>query len=261
MKTQNIGEKAITIDSLRGQHVVVVGGSSGLGKAVAEATLRSAGRVTLVARDAGKLQRACDELRHLGEVSQAALDMTDESGINAWFARQGNAAIHHLVITAASTSHGSFGAATLAEVRQSFESKFMGPYAVAKAALPKIADGGSITFFSGVLSRRPGLNCSALGAVNSAIEGLTRALALELGPGVRVNCCSPGMVRSEAYAGMEPAQREAMFEATGASLPLRRVGQPHEIAQAVLLMMTNTYMTGHVLDVDGGHMVRQYAQS
>ena len=74
-----------------------------------------------------------------------------------------------------------------------------------------------------------------------------------------MNCCSPGTVRTEAYAGLAPAQREAMFKATGESLPLGRVGQPHEIAQAVLLMMTNTYLTGHVLDIDGGHMVRQYA--
>ena len=77
------------------------------------------------------------------------------------------------------------------------------PYGVAKAALDKLNDGGSITFFSGVLSRRPGMNCSGLGALNGAIESLCYGLALELGPRLRVNCVSPGMVRFDAYSGME----------------------------------------------------------
>ena len=110
-----------------------------------------------------------------------------------------------------------------------------------------------------MLSRRPGLNCSGLGAVNSAVEGLTRGLALELGPQIRVNCISPGMVRTDIYAGMPDADREAMFRSTGESLPLGRVGEPSEIANAVFFAATNTFLTGQVLDVDGGHMIRQYA--
>ena len=119
--------------------------------------------------------------------------------------------------------------------------------------------GGAIMLFSGVLSRRPGLNCSGLGAVNGAVEALTRALALELGPDIRVNCMSPGMVRSEAYAGMPDDAREAMYRDTGASLPAGRVGEPNEIAKAVLATLTNGYQTGQIIDVDGGHMIRQYA--
>ena len=83
--------------------------------------------------------------------------------------------------------------------------------------------------FSGVLSRRPGENCSGLGAVNGAIEALTRALALELGPDIRVNCMSPGMVRSEAYEALDEESREAMYQSTGESLPVGRVGLPSEI--------------------------------
>ena len=141
-----------------------------------------------------------------------------------------------------------------------FNTKFFGPYAVAKAALSKLPMGGSITLFSGVLSRRPGLNCTGLGAVNGAIEALTRGLALELGPRLRVNCVSPGVVRSEAYAGMEPAAREAMYASTGASLPAGRVGEVEEAAEAALYLISNAYMTGAVIDVDGGHMIRQYAE-
>jgi NAD(P)-dependent dehydrogenase (short-subunit alcohol dehydrogenase family) len=98
-----------------------------------------------------------------------------------------------------------------------------------------------------------------LGAVNAAVEGLTRGLALELGPRLRVNCCSPGMVRTDAYGAMPEEKREAMYRATGESLPVGRVGFDHEVADAVLFLMTNTYATGLVLDIDGGHMIRQYA--
>ena len=113
--------------------------------------------------------------------------------------------------------------------------------------------------FSGVLSRRPGINCSGLGAVNGAIEALTRTLALELGPDIRVNCLSPSMVRSEAYDALDEERREAMYENTGQSLPVGRVGMPSEIAQAVISTLTNGYHTGQIIDVDGGHMIRQYA--
>lgn len=104
------------------------------------------------------------------------------------------------------------------------------------------------------------MNCSGLGAVNGAVEALTRSLALELGPALNVNCMSPGMVRSDAYAGVDPSAREAMYEATGESLPVGRVGFVDEVAEATMLLMANTYTTGVVLDVDGGHMIRQYAQ-
>jgi NAD(P)-dependent dehydrogenase (short-subunit alcohol dehydrogenase family) len=140
-----------------------------------------------------------------------------------------------------------------------FDAKFFGPYLTAKAALPYLRDGGSITFFSGALSRRPGMNCSGLGAVNGAVESLTYGLALELGPRLRVNCVSPGMIRSDAYAAVPEAAREEMYAATGESLPLRRVGTVDEAAEAALFLMANTFTTGHVLDVDGGHMIRQYA--
>jgi len=74
-----------------------------------------------------------------------------------------------------------------------------------------------------------------------------------------VNCVSPGMVRSEAYAGMDEEAREGMYLSTGASLPVGRVGEVDEAAQAALFLMANAYTTGVVLDVDGGHMIRQYA--
>ena len=242
--------------SLENSHVVVVGGGSGIGRAIVGALVARRARVTISSRNSGKLNSVASALGD--SVSVAPVDMTDEAAVSDWATRVGSA--DHLVITASSAAHGRFSDLEVSRVRDMFDSKFFGPYLVAREMLPNLTEGGSVTFFSGVLGRRPGMNCSGLGAVNSAIEGLTRGLALELGPGIRVNCCSPGMVRSDAYANMDKDAREKMYQATGESLPVQRVGLSGEIAEAVLFLMTNGYTTGVVLDVDGGHMIRQYAK-
>lgn len=234
--------------------VVVVGGGSGIGKAVAALAAAKGASVTLSSRNQDKLIQAAKEIPG---ASPLVLDMIVAESRSTWIAALTE--IDHLVISAAGSAHGPFAELADERLRDLFEAKFFGPYLTVKAALPKLKDGGSITLFSGVLSRRPGLNCSGLGAVNGAVESLARALALELGPKLRVNCVSPGMIRSEAYAGVEPAARERMYEETGSSLPVGRVGFVEEAAAAALFLMTNGYTTGVVQDVDGGHMIRQYA--
>ncbi len=236
------------------QSIAVVGGGSGIGKAIAAMTARAGADVIVSSRSQAKLDAAVAEI---GTGRTIAVDMTDKASVKAWATALPR--IDHLVISASSAAHGRFADLDEGPVRAMFNPKFFGPYAVAKAALAKLNPGGSITFFSGVLSRRPGMDCSGLSAVNGAIEALTRGLALELGPDLRVNCMSPGMVRSEAYDGMEEVARDAMYRDTGASLPTGRIGEVDEIAEATLLLMRNAYTTGVVLDVDGGHMIRQFA--
>jgi len=234
---------------------LIVGGGSGIGRAVAAHVAERGGAVILASRDGEKLRQVAAAIGPLASVDP--VDMTDEAAVETWAARQPT--LDHLVITASSAAHGPFATTETGPIRAMFDAKFFGPYVTARAILPKLVKGGSVTFFSGVLSRRPGMNCSGLGAVNGAVESLTRALALELGPDIRVNCVSPGMVRSDAYARMPEEQRERMYRETGASLPLGRIGETREIAAAVAFLMTNGFTTGQVVDVDGGHMVRQYA--
>ena len=88
-------------------------------------------------------------------------------------------------------------------------------------------------------------------AINAAVEGLGRALAVELAP-VRVNVISPGLVKTPAYKDMPDAQREAMYKNAADSLPSQRVGEPEDIASMALQIMTNPYLTGNVIDIDGG---------
>lgn len=237
-----------------GKRVAVVGGGSGIGRAVADAGVHAGAEVVVSSRNLEKLVSIAAEVEGL---TALPVDMTDPVSVHTWAEELGN--VDHLVISASSAAHGAFGTLAEEDLRAMFDAKFFGPYLTAQAALPNLRDGGSITFFSGVLSRRPGLNCSGLGAVNGAVESLTYGLALELGPRLRVNCVSPGMVRSEAYAGMPDDKREGMYQATGESLPVSRVGTVEEAAQSALYLMANGYTTGLVLDVDGGHRIRQYA--
>jgi NAD(P)-dependent dehydrogenase (short-subunit alcohol dehydrogenase family) len=106
--------------------------------------------------------------------------------------------------------------------------------------------------FSGALSRRPGTGSSLLGMANAAIESLTKALALELAPRLRANCISPGLTRTEAFAGMPAEAQEAMFKGFGASIPAQRSGEATDLGEASASLMLNGWITGVVLDVDGG---------
>lgn len=239
----------------KSKKILVVGGSSGMGRAAAKAFLDAGAEVWIASRSAEKLNAAAARLDGGALLHTYQLDMGDSAQVEDC-AKHLADGLDHVVISASQAAHGAFSDLPVNAVETMFASKFMGPYRVAQALLPTLRPGGSITFFSGVLSRRPGFNVAGLAAVNAAVEGLTRALALELGPDVRVNCVSPGMVETEAYAQIPAAQRATMLKETGASLPVGRTGTAEEVAEGVLMLADNGYITGHVLDIDGGHMVR-----
>jgi NAD(P)-dependent dehydrogenase (short-subunit alcohol dehydrogenase family) len=238
--------------ALAGKHIVVVGGSSGIGKATAKMAVNLGANITIASRNADKLNAAAAEIG--GAVQIAPLDMTDEGGVKAW--AKGLGRVDHLVISASSAAHGAFSELPTGDLRGMFEAKFTGPYVTAREVLPSLTEGGSIAFFSGVLSRRPSAGATGLGAVNASVEALTKGLALELAGRARVNCISPGMVATEAYEGMPQEARDAMYAEVASRLPVGHIGQAEDIAQAVIMAMTNRYLTGAVLDVDGGHLVR-----
>jgi NAD(P)-dependent dehydrogenase (short-subunit alcohol dehydrogenase family) len=137
----------------------------------------------------------------------------------------------------------------LADADAAMESKFWGAYRVARAA--KIKQGGSLTFISGFLSVRPSAGAVLQGAINAALEALARGLALELAP-IRVNAVSPGLIETPLWSGMAEVQRKTMFADVAAQLPARRVGQPEDVANAVLFLATTPFATGSTVRVDGG---------
>lgn len=235
---------------LHNQTAIVVGGSSGIGYAIAKAAVAQGASVWVVGRSQAKLGRAEAELS--GQVQTASVDMGDHDAVREFFNRFEDTSVDHLAITAATAVQGAFADVEIDAVERMFASKFFGPYGILQAALPKLRQGASVTLFSGIFSRRPAPGTSGLAAVNAAIEGLTRALALELGGRVRVNAISPGLTQTEAYAGMPESDRQAMFAGAAAALPARKVGDPDEVAAGAIFLMRNAFVTGHVLDIDGG---------
>ncbi len=234
--------------SLANKRVVVIGGSAGMGLATARAALASGARVVIASRSADKLSAARAGLG--AAIDSAVLDITDESAVRAFFEHCG--AIDHLVTSAAVVNRKPFFEVTAAEAHAAFESKFWGQFYAARHAAPHIRDNGSITFFSGISSRRGIAGLVVTGAINGAIESLCRSLALTLAP-VRVNAVCPGFIDTAGHD--DPAgTRQTVLARVARSIPARRVGAAEEVAQTVLYLMQSEFTTGTVIDIDGGHL-------
>src|SRR5208337_1058423 len=237
--------------TLKDKRIVIIGGTSGMGLATAKAAAALGAQVVIGGRTNERLERAKKEIG--GKVTGLALDVGEEAQIKTFFAEVGQ---FDRLTTPGSTIHGGpFLTLDSASARADFQSKFWGQYLAAKYGAPLVRPGGSLVFFSGIWSQRPQAGAAAIAAINGATESLTRALAVELAP-IRVNAVSPGLVDTPIFAGMPPAQREAMFRAFSEAAPVKRVGRPEEVAEAVLYLMGNSFTTGSTLYVDGGYLLR-----
>jgi NAD(P)-dependent dehydrogenase (short-subunit alcohol dehydrogenase family) len=232
-------------NDLEAKKILIVGGSSGIGLATAAAAANQRATVTIASRDENRLRQAASGLKD--HVSIRVLDMEDNDSVASMFDEAGP--FDHIVVTASSAKTGSVRELPLEDAYASMNSKFWGAYRIAKAA--RISASGSLTLVSGFLSQRPNAAAALQGAINAAIEGLVRGLALEFAP-VRVNAVSPGLIDTPILARMSPDKRKAMLENAKDRLPVNRVGAPDDVAQAILFVATNPYATGSVVTVDGG---------
>jgi NAD(P)-dependent dehydrogenase (short-subunit alcohol dehydrogenase family) len=231
---------------LAGKKVIVVGGSSGIGLATAELAKQQGAEVIIASRNSDKVKTAAAKIGAKG----LAADVTNDQSIADLFKACG--AVDHVVVSAAQLRTGPFKTVAMDDVRGTLEGKFWGAWRCARAA--EIKSGGSLTLVSGFLSVRPRLNSAIVSAANGALESLTRALALELAP-VRVNCVSPGIIDTPIRAAMPEPARNEMLTKAAASLPVKRVGLGADVAQQILGFMTNGFMTGSIVYLDGGAMV------
>ncbi len=229
--------------SLENNTVVVIGGSDGIGRAVALAARAQGARVFALSRSG----RAPDGVAGL------AADVADGAAIAAAFAHIGS--IDHLVHTAGARS----GNTALAQLETqaltgAFDVKLFGAIRAIRLALPHLAPHASITLTSGQVSRKFGVGTLVKGALNAAVDAAGKHLAKELAPR-RVNVVSPGVVDTALWGEPDSPTRAATIVRVAAALPVRRVGRPEELAQAYLFAMTNGFVSGAVIDVDGGGLL------
>lgn len=230
------------------EHVVIVGGSSGMGRALAAELVAQGGEVTVAGRSADKLDAA---RRELG-VHTVAMDIGVEQDIERLFATTGR--VNHIVTTAADVG-GAYQPISEYDVkaaRSAVDSKLFGPLLLAKHGASVLEPGGSIVFTSGIAAYRPGPRASLLAALNGALGSLAAALAVELAP-IRVNVVSPGWVDTAIWQDVAGDAAAATLAAMAARLPAGRIGRTQDIAAAIIALLRNGFITGTVLHADGGH--------
>ncbi len=230
------------------KRVVIIGGSSGIGLAVAKEAASQGTNVVIVSSNAERVEEAVKSIG--GKARGEAVDVSDEKAVKGFFPNIG--AFDHLVFTAGdSLQLHQLADTDLKQARRAFELRYWSVLATVKYGSPQIRKGGSIVLTTGVAGRRPQSGWVIAASVCGTIEALTRALAIELAP-IRVNAVSPGVVRTNLWQNMSSSEREQLFESVGKRLPVGRVGEAHDIAQAYLFLMEEGFSTGQTVVVDGG---------
>ena len=233
--------------SLQDSSVVVIGGSSGIGLATAGRALEAGARVTIAGRDEGRLASACDQLG-VG-VASFALDVADEGAVAALF--EALDTVDHVVNLAGTHVAGTLADLGTAAMRGPVDNRLWGAIFVCKYAGSKMT-GGSITLCTGAGVARPRAGAAVVAAAAGGAEVLARAMAHELKP-IRVNVIRPGIIDTPLLDRMAGDHRDDMIAAQAKRIPVGRIGQPDDIAHAIEFLMTNEFVTGTMLTVDGGH--------
>jgi NAD(P)-dependent dehydrogenase (short-subunit alcohol dehydrogenase family) len=242
----------MTTRSSATEHVVIVGGSSGIGLALADTLLADGAEVTIVGRSADRLALAAKELDGPAErLHTVSVDVGREEDVVRLFAATGR--VDHIVTTAADAAgvYQAIGSFDIEAARTIVDSKLIGALLLAKHGASVLAPGGSIALTSGIAAYRPAPGGSLVAAVNGALASLAYALAIELAP-IRVNVISPGWVDTPIWDAIAGDNKTTRLAAMAERLPVGRVGTPHDIAQAFLSVLHNGFITGTVVHADGG---------
>ncbi|MBV2153336.1 SDR family oxidoreductase [Kitasatospora sp. SUK 42] len=234
-----------------GQRVVVMGGSSGIGEAAATAFAADGAEVVVTGRDRERLDAAVARIG--GKTSGRQLDATDPAAIAAFFTdfAEGGTVDHLVVAVSGSAGSGPIAQLDLADLATGFDAKFWPHVRVLKAALPHLREDGSVTLITAASARAAFPGTSGLAAINGALEAMVPPLAVELAP-LRVNAVSPGVIDTPWWDRVPADQRAALFDGLAATTPVGRVGRPEDVAQAILLLAANTFVTGVVFECTGG---------
>jgi len=233
--------------------VVVIGGSSGMGLAVARRCLADGARVVIAGRSRQRLEEASAELGRPPALAAISADIADQAQLQHLFEQAGT--LTHLVVTAADLPYGPVLTLTEDSMMRAVRSKITGPLTAAQLAAPRMPPHGSITYTSGIAAYRP-MPGGALAAItNGALESMVWTLALELAP-IRVNAVSPGWVDTPIWDNLgTPEAKEARLGEMAARLPGRRIGHAQDIANTIAFLIGDSFVTGTVLHAEGGQLL------
>jgi NAD(P)-dependent dehydrogenase (short-subunit alcohol dehydrogenase family) len=235
---------------LLGQTVVVIGGSSGIGLETARLARVEGAKLVLTGRNLERLQRAASEL---GALSSSAFDAADSASLERFF-RALPSPIDHVMVTAGRPYYGRLLEMDNKQVRLALE-EHLGIYIeVARNAARKVKPGGTLLFLGGTGGRRPGIGIGMASTVTAALPALTANLALELAP-IRVNLIAAGFVDTPLSASLLGSDLENRRKQLRATLPIRRVVGPEDVAALAVHIMANTALTGATYDIDGGQQL------
>jgi NAD(P)-dependent dehydrogenase (short-subunit alcohol dehydrogenase family) len=234
---------------LLGQTVVVIGGSDGIGLETARRARAEGAKLILTGRDPERLQRTASELDAL---STAAFDATDPALLERFF--RDLPAIDHVMVTAGRPHYGRLLDMDFAQARLALDAHLLLVVQVAQNAAHKVRPGGTLLFMGGTGGRRPGIGLGSVSTVTAALPALIANLALELAP-IRVNLIAAGFVDTPLSASLLGDELENRRNQLRATLPIRRVVGPADVAALAVHIMTNTALTGATYDVDGGQQL------
>lgn len=229
---------------------IIIGGTSGIGLATAKSAVDAGHSVLAAGRDAAKFADA----ESVG-ASTAQLDAGDPVAAAQFFKEHGE--FDHLVLCVSGASGaGNFRELDLDDLRKGFEGKFWPQVSCAKAALATLKPGGSITFVGAISSRAMKPGTAGLAAINAALEAMVPVLASELRP-TRVNAVVPGVVDTPWWSRVPAAAKAELFEKLAGEVAVGRIGQPEDLASAIMFATTNTFVTGTIIDCDGGWKLKK----
>ena len=234
---------------LSGQTVVVIGGSMGIGLETARRARDEGADVILTARDPERLQRVA---RDLG-ARTAPFDATDFTRLARFFGDLPRT-IDHVMVTGPGPYYAPLAEFDLDQARRDLEAHLLLPLEVARNAVGKVRAGGTLLFMGGTGGRRSAPGCALISALTAAGPALTKNLALELAP-IRVNMLAAGFVDTPLSATILGDQLDARREQLRATLPIRRVVGPSDVAALAVHLMANTAVTGATFDIDGGQQL------
>lgn len=235
--------------TLNNQNVVIIGGSSGIGLAVAKLIAARGARITIASRSRDRTENAAKEIA--GDVQIGIINTLEEDSVKEFFTKINN--IDHLLVFAGDTMGGGVLTADIKTARNAMESKFWGQFYVGRYGGAKIKPSGSLTFTSGS-GPRPHQAIATV-AANAGVSLLAESLAKELAP-VRVNVVAPYYIDSPMWAAMPEAERKQLFERVGKQLPIGRVAKIDDVAPIYLNLIESTYLTGVTIPVNGGALLQ-----